>query len=198
MRTALLLLICSPLVSCQTETIEHRHVPAWHLAMGKELPKNSSKDGNTKVVYSTLGGSNSNAVQEYLNSVELEAKDEETGEVTLKAVLPEQLLSQALVCLRDRNWHVLYGQVLSTGAQRYFKGVDEELTYFESYFDTNRLEIAKTMRKMMQSRTFGDTLVHQEGNRIVMYFSPNMLGDFQFKRIEFVKEGELVKLDSIQ
>jgi len=198
MRAALLLLFCSPLANCQTETIEHRHVPAWHIAMGKELPKNSSKEGNAKVVYSTLGGSNSIAVQEYLYSVELEAKDEETGEVTLKAVLPEQLLSQALVCLRDRNWHVLYGQVLSTGAQRYFKSVDEELAYFQSYFDANRLEIAKTMRKMMQSRTFGDTLVRQEGNRILMYFSSNMLGDFQFKRIELVKEGELVKLDSIQ
>ncbi len=198
MRITLLLLICSPLLSCQTETIEHRHIPAWHIAMGKELPKNISKDSSTKVVYSTLGGSNSNAVQEYLNSVELEAKDEDTGEVTLKAVLPEQLLSQALVCLRDRNWHVLYGQVLSTGAQRYFKGIDGELAYFQSYFDTNRLEIAKTMRKMVQSRTFGDTLVNQEGNRIVMYFSPNMIGNFTFKRIEFVKEGELVKLDSIQ
>ncbi len=198
MRVVLFTLIFSLMLGCQTETIEHRHVPAWHLAMGKELPKNSHKDDNTKVVYSTLGGSNSVAVQEYLNSVELEAKDEETGEITLKAVLPEQLLSQALVCLRDRNWHVLYGQILSTGAQRYFTSVDEDLVYFQSYFDSNRLEIAKTMRKMMQSRTFGDTLVHQEGNWIVMYFSPNMLGDFQFKRIEFVKEGELVKLDSIQ
>ncbi len=185
-------------IGCQTETVEYRHVPAWHLAMGKELPKNSTQDDNTKVVYSTLGGTNSRAVQEYLTSIELEEKDELTGEVTLRAVLPEQVLSQALVCLRDRNWHVLYGQILSTSAQRYFKSVDEELSYFETYFDTNRLEIAKTMRKMMQSRTFGDTLVHQEGNRIVMYFTPNMLGDFQFKRIEFVKEGDLVKLDSIQ
>ena len=186
------------LTSCQIEKTEYRNTPSWHLAMGTNLPKNKVLDDGTLVIHEIIGGKNSTAVEEYLSSIEMESKDETTGEVTLHAVLPEHLLSQALVCLRDRKWDILYSQILSKGAQDYFKSIDDELDYFKKYFNTHRLEFAKTMRKMIQSQSFGDTLVQKNERYTTLYFAPNMLGDFKFKRLELIAEGDFLKLNSIQ
>ena len=144
------------LCACKTERTEYRNIPAWHLAMGKKMPKNSDSTVDTKIIYSPIGGTNSIAVQNYLTTIELEKKDEVTGEITLRAILPEQILSQTLVCLRDRKWDILYEQLLSKNAQDYFKAIDLDLIHYKSYFEKNRLEIAKTIRKMLQSKSFGD------------------------------------------
>lgn len=186
------------LASCQIEKTEYRTTPSWHLAMGTRLPKNTILDDGTVVIHEIIGGKNSIAVEEYLSGIEMESKDEITGEITLRAVLPEHLLSQALVCLRDRKWDILYNQILSKGAQEYFKSIDGDLTYFENYFNSYRLEFAKTMRKMIQSQSFGDTLVQKNDPYTTLYFAPNMLGNFKFKRLELITEGDYLKLNSIQ
>lgn len=186
------------LTSCQIDKTEYRTTPSWHLAMGTSLPKNKILDDGTLVIHEIIGGRNSAAVEEYLSGIEMESKDDLTGEITLRAVLPEHLLSQTLVCLRDRKWDILYSQILSRGAQDYFESIDSDLVYFKEYFNTHRLEFAKTMRKMIQSQSFGDTLVQKDDPYTTLYFAPNMLGNFKFKRLELITEDDYLKLNSIQ
>ena len=186
------------LTSCQIDKTEYRTTPSWHLAMGTSLPKNKILDDGTLVIHEIIGGRNSAAVEEYLSGIEMESKDDITGEITLRAVLPEHLLSQTLVCLRDRKWDILYSQILSRGAQDYFESIDSDLVYFKEYFNAHRLEFAKTMRKMIQSQSFGDTLVQKDDPYTTLYFAPNMLGNFKFKRLELITEDDYLKLNSIQ
>lgn len=181
---------------CKTQRIEYHTRPAWHYSMTNSIQNEVVRDDGTIVRYAPIGGSASSAVRKYLDSIELEKVDEITGEVTLHAVLPEHLLTQTLVCLRDRNWDLLYDQILSESAKRYFGERDEGP--FEAFFDGNRRELAKSIRRMIQGKAFGDVFATEKGNLLIHTFSPRMVGNFKFKKITFLRDGEYLKLHSIE
>lgn len=191
------LLVC--LIACETQKVEYHTRSAWQYSMrGNSLQDKVVRDDGTIVKYTVVGGSASQNVQKYLDSIDLETKDKETGQVTLNAVLPEQLLSQILVCLRDRKWDILFEQILSKSAQNYFKSQSDELRLFENFFEVNRRELAKLFQKMIQGRQFGDICVNDTGAFMELTFSPNMVGNFQFRKIILQREGQFLKLHSIE
>ncbi len=162
--------------------------------MANEVVRN---DG-TVVKYVPIGGSTSVAVQEYLDTIALQETDETTGDTTLRAVLPVHVLTQTLVCLRDRDWDLLYDQILSSAAQDYFGSREAGKAEFVAFFETHRNDLAKSMQKMIQGKPFGDVVMKEEGRTIRMSFSPRMVGNFSFRKITFYREGEYLKLHSIE
>jgi hypothetical protein len=189
------LLTCS---SCETQRIEYHTRPAWHYSMTKRMANEVVRNDGTIVKYVPIGGSTSVAVQEYLDTIVLQETDETTGDTTLRAVLPMHVLTQTLVCLRDRTWELLYDQILSSGAQEYFGSRENGKDEFVAFFENNRNDLAKSMQKMIQGKPFGDVMVREEGRTIHLSFSPRMLGNFTFRKITFYREGEYLKLHSIE
>ena len=156
------------------------------------------RDDGTVIKYVPIGGSTSVAVQAYLDGITLEETDEVTGDTTLRAILPMHVLTQTLVCLRDRDWDLLYDQILSRDAQEYFGTRENGREEFVSFFETYRSDLAKSMQKMIQGKAFGDVMVEERGRTILMTFSPRMVGNFKFRKITFFREGEYLKLHSIE
>ena len=156
------------------------------------------RDDGTIVKYVAIGGSKSVAVQKYLDTITLQETDETTGDMTLRAVLPVHVLTQSLVCLRDRDWDLLYDQILSSGAREYFGSRENGKDEFVAFFENHRNDLAKSMQKMIQGKPFGDVMVHEDGRTIRMTFSPRMVGNFKFRKITFYREGEYLKLHSIE
>jgi len=193
------ILLFIQLLGCQTQRIEHHTRSAWHYSMsGGGLKDEYVRDDGTIVKYSVVGGSTSANVQHFLDSIELESKDEVTGEVTMHAILPEQLLTQVLVCLRDRNWDILFKQLLSKNAQAYFESRNDDLQSFQTFFETNRRELAKSMQKMVQGKQFGDTVIRDSGQLVELSFSPNLMGNFRYRKVVLKREEQFLKLHSVE
>ena len=191
----LFLVIC---MGCETNRIEYHTRPAWHYSMTNRNENEVVRNDGTIVKYEAIGGSTSSAVQKYLDTIVLQETNKITGDVTLRAVLPVHVLTQGLVCLRDRDWNLLYEQVLSDGARNYFLRRKNGREEFIEFFEHHRNDLAKTMQKMIQGKPFGDVIVSEDGNIINMSFSSRMLGNFKFKKITLYREGEYLKLHSIE
>jgi hypothetical protein len=166
--------------------------------MTKTIENEVVLSDGTVVKYVPIGGSTSVAVQKYLDTISLQETDETTGDTTLRAVLPMHVLTQTLVCLRDREWELLYDQILSRDAREYFGSRENGNDEFVAFFENHRNDLAKSMQKMIQGKPFGDVMVREEGRTIRMSFSPRMVGNFKFRKITFYREGEYLKLHSIE
>jgi hypothetical protein len=194
----LLIVVFVVTVGCDTQRVEYRNRPFWQQSMANQLPSEGVRDDGTVMKFSTDSSSTTDTVVDYLNTVKLEEKDELTGEITLRAVLPEHLLSQTLTCLRDRDWVLLFEQVLSEQIQSYYNQREFGYEEFEDFFSTNRRDLAMTFQRMIQGRSIGDVIENQKGNKLFLTFSRRVKTKYKFNQITLVRQGEYLKLYSIE
>jgi hypothetical protein len=193
-----ILLIFIAAAGCTTQKIEYRTRPAWHYTMSNTIKNEVTRDDGTLVKYASIGGQNSATVQEYLDSIQLEEVDELTGKLTLRAVLPEHVLSQLLTCLRDRNWDLLFDQILSDEARYYFESRENGIAEFRYFFINNRRDLAKVLQRMIKGNAFGDVKLIDEGSFTKITLASHASGDYKFKKVTLVRESDFLKLYSIE
>jgi len=183
---------------CKTQTTEYRSQPGWQTALSGGNTSGHTRNDGTIVKYSSTNDASSNAIKDYLKTIELQEKDEVTGEVTVRSILPEHVLTHTLTCLRDRNWDLLYEQIISEKSRHYYSQLEDGREKFELFFNTNRRELAKTLQRIHGGKGFGD--VNTQGNRDVIIYelSPKVARDYKYKSVTFVREGQLLKLDLIR
>jgi len=133
-----------------------------------------------------------------LKTIELQEKDEVTGEVTVRSILPEHVLTHTLTCLRDKNWDLLYEQIISEKSRHYYSQLENGREEFELFFSTNRRELAKTLQRIHGGKGFGDVNAQENGNVILYELSTKVARDYKYKSVTFIREGQLLKLDSIR
>jgi hypothetical protein len=166
--------------------------------MGKEMPDEIVREDGTIIRYSIVGGTTSQAVADYLDGIELRTEDEITGEVTLKAILPEHVLEQTLICLRDRDWDLLYEQVLSTATRENYDAKEYGREEFNAFFETYRIDLGKTVQRLLRGKSFGDVMYNTIGDMTIVTFTPGSLGNFKFHTVKLIREGEYLKLAVIE
>ncbi len=195
-RVLLILWLIMP--ACTTQRVEYHKRPAWHYAMDREIPDEVVKEDGTVVKYAPVGGTRSAGVSEYLYGIELRSEDEITGEVTLRAVLPEHVLEQTLICLRDRDWDLLYEQILSTATRENYESKDRGREEFHAFFEKYRKELGKTIQRLLRGKSFGDVTHRTVDDYTIVTFAPGSLGNFKFHTVKLVREGEFLKLAVIE
>ena len=186
------------LIGCETQRVEYHTRPAWHYAMDKQMDDEIIQEDGTIIRYATVGGTQSQAVENYLEGIELRTEDEITGEVTLKAILPEHVLEQTLLCLRDRDWDLLYEQVLSTATRENYEKKEYGREEFIAFFEKHRKELGKTVQRLLRGKAFGDVMHTTVGDLTIVTFTPGSLGNFKFHAVKLVRENEFLKLAVIE
>ncbi len=185
-------------ISCETQTIEYRSRPSWHTSLSGGLPAEHVREDGTIMKFGTAGESSSLAVQKYMDTIVLEEKDEITGEITLRSILPEHVLKHTLTCLRDRHWGVLYEQILSTKTRAYYEDRENGREEFEMYFTKHRRELAKTLQRILGGKGFGDVVVSEQEHELIFTLSPRLRRDYEFTAVSFVRDGQFLKLHTIR
>jgi hypothetical protein len=186
------------LAGCKTQKIEYRTRPTWHNAMNSDLPNQTMQSDGTIIKFASSSKSASNRVNKYLATLKLAETDEVTGKTTLRAVLPTHVFTQALTCLRDRNWELLFEQVISENSKSYYNSLDDELATFNKFLEDNRHEIAKTLQRISKGRSSGDVRIEKNGNKTIYYFSPQVSVNYIFNKVTLIQESQLLKLHSIE
>jgi|TARA_B100000959_G_C14958815_1_gene614876 hypothetical protein len=193
-----ILLIAVLLSGCETQTVEYRSRPSWQTAMSGGNPVNHVRDDGTVVKYSSSNESSSHTIKDYLSTIELQKKDQLTGEVTVRSILPEHVLTHTLTCLRDKNWDVLYEQIISTKSRQYYSQIENGREEFDMFFINNRRELARTLQRIHGGKGFGDMNAFENGDTIIYELSAKAARDYKFKSVTFVREDVYLKLDSIR
>ena len=119
--------------NCKTQTIEYRTRPTWHTALAGGLPSEDIRGDGTIVKFKNANETSSLAYQKYIDSIILEEEDVATGVVTLRAVLPEHVLTHVLTCLRDRSWNLLYNQLISAQMKQHYENLDQGREKFDAF-----------------------------------------------------------------
>jgi hypothetical protein len=193
------ILITALLVTgCGTQTTEYRSNPSWQTALSGGNSVDHVRDDGTVVKFNSANESSSHTIKEYLSTIELQEKDEITGELTVRSILPEHVLTHTLTCLRDRNWDVLYEQVISAKSRQYYSQLENGREEFDIFFITNRRELARTLQRIHGGKGYGDIVSSENGNTIIYELSPKVASDYKFKAVTFVREEQFLKLDSIR
>ncbi|MBC8309575.1 MAG: hypothetical protein ISR75_00625 [Phycisphaerales bacterium] len=186
------------LTGCGTQTTEYRTSPSWQTALSGGNSVDHVRDDGTVVKFNSSNESSSHTIKEYLNTIELQEKDEITGELTVRSILPEHVLNHTLTCLRDRNWDVLYEQIISAKSRQYYSQLENGREEFDMFFITNRRELARTLQRIHGGKGFGDMVASENGNTIIYELSARVASGYKFKAVTFVREDQFLKLDSIR
>jgi len=185
-------------IGCETKTVEYHNRPSWHASLSRDLPSQEVRDDGTVVHYGGLHEKYNKPMQEYLDSVVLEEKNERTGKVTLRALFPEHVLDQTLKCLRDKEWDILFDQIISTKSKEMYLNQENGREEFDSFFATNRRELARTLQRIRKGIGFGDVIIQEDGEVSNYVLSPRIARDYTYRRVSFVREEQFLKLHSIQ
>jgi hypothetical protein len=199
-KETLVLLCCGWLLintGCKQQTVEYRSRPAWQSALTGNLPKEHVRSDGTIMKFQS-GDNQCSALQEYLDTIELEEVDELTGKKTLRAIFPKHVLTHTLTCLRDRTWDLLFEQLVSSEMQEFYNQKENGREEFEVFFSSNRREIAKTLQRILGGSGFGDVTISRNEHEIIHTLSDRVGRDYTFKRVSFVREGEFLRLHSIR
>ena len=195
--TSISVFLGSLVVGCQTETVEYHSRPTWHTSLSGGMPVEQVREDGTIMKYKSSNVM-SKPMQEYLDSIVLEEKDEITGELTLRSIFPEHVIDHTINCLRDKKWDVLFEQIISTETKEYYFKKEDGRAEFETFFSQNRRELAKTLQRIRKGKDFGDVQLRENGDVTIHTLSPRIARDYEFSAISFIREDQFLKLHSIR
>jgi hypothetical protein len=182
---------------CQTETVEYHSRPTWHTALSGGMPVEQVRENGTIMKYKSSNVM-SKPMQEYLDSIVLEEKDELTGKLTLLAIFPEHVIDYTMNCLRDKKWDILFEQIISNENKEYYLKKEDGRAKFETFFTQNRRELARTLQRIRKGKDFGDVQLFEQGAISIHTLSPRIARDYEFSSVSFMREGQFLKLHSIR
>ena len=185
------------ILSCKTQTVEYHSRPTWQTALSGGMPTQQLREDGTILKYSSPNVL-SRPMQEYLDSIVLEEKDDLTGKLTLRAIFPEHVIDHTMTCLRDKNWDVLFEQLISTETRENYLKHEDGRAEFETFFTQNRREIARTLQRIRKGKDFGDVQMYVSGDVTIHKLSPRIARDYMFSTVSFIREEQYLKLHSIQ
>lgn len=188
------------LSGCETQTVEYRHRPAWHTALsgGNRMPSEVTRADGTIMKYSSTNEAHSAVLQEYLDTIVLEEKNDLTGKITLRSILPEHVLTHTLTCLRDRNWELLFEQIISTPMKQHYRSGSHTEEEFITFFNDNRRDLAKTLQRMHGGIGPGEVTSSEHSGVITYVFVPQIARNYKFKSVSFLRENNYLKLHGIR
>jgi hypothetical protein len=88
--------------------------------------------------------------------------------------------------------------VLSTATRENYDAKEYGREEFNAFFETYRIELGKTVQRLLRGKSFGDVMHKTIGDMTIVTFTPGSLGNFKFHTVKLIREGEYLKLAVIE
>ena len=185
--------------ACEPYRIEyHRERPAYYdRYSSKPLPDRVELDDGTIVVY---GKDTDNVFQSDAESNQFKIREtDEEGNVTIRALLPAHVIANALTCLRNGEYELLWDQLIAEQTKMAYQDADEDYEAFERFCREHRVDLARTLNRMLLGIVHHEVAVEQRPDGIIeCRFWPHVGAHFRFKTVEIAQEGFGLKLVMIR
>jgi hypothetical protein len=130
----------------------------------------------------------------------------EDGTVRMQAIMPEQVVANAMRAFREERYGELWDQMVSEGVRRRAAaegGPDEARERFIAWCAKNRSDAMTLLNRMSFAFSANGVVMHRTGgNFLQMTLTPHVMKDFKLRVVEVAfettPEGERVKLAGIR
>ncbi len=188
-------IVIAAVEACDTYRIEYHKRPSYfrRLADGP-MPDRVELEDGTVLVYETrdLSGRPTEGISENTFQLREELED---GSSVLRALIPEHVLANTLNCIRNGEYELLWDQMLSVRTKLAYAERGEGAEEFSAFFQKNRIDLAKTLNRMLDGITSYETVIEDVGDGVtVCRFWPQIAQQYRFKRVAIVREDFMLKL----
>ena len=119
------------LCGCETYRIEYHERPAFYQkASATKLPDRVTLEDGTLIVYNQKDAKG--LAEDVGEEFKIRESDDD-GNVTLRAMLPEHVLSNTLTCIKNREYELLWDQIVSERTKLAYEAQGEGYEEFAAY-----------------------------------------------------------------
>lgn len=116
------------------------------------------------------------------------------GKVTLRAYAPEHVLAHAKQGIRQREYRVLWDQLLAAETRRTYERSGKNFSDFMEFCEVNRPQLMETFNRMGFGLYSSDVIQESMGSDILRYrLHPRLAGQFEFTEFDIVREPDGLK-----
>ena len=185
---------------CEPYRVEYHTRPSYyrHAAVG-DLPDRIEMEDGTVIVYRERG--DEATLEQHMEDQGEPTRfreEHDDGEVELRAFIPQHILANLVMCLRNEEYDLLWDQLLAEETRQAYedRGGFEE---FEDFMVENRRDLLAMLNRMLVGQAMQEVSVRRVENNIMRCeFRPQVRHDFKFRRIDMAYEGSDLKLLTIQ
>lgn len=186
--------------ACRADRVEYHKRPAFYQrASATPLPDEIVLDDGTIIKYRSTQAPGIAGLNPGAKTFQIR-EEHDDGKITLRALLPEHVIANALTCLRNEEYQLMYEQMLAAPTRQAYddQGADVEgggLAAFTGYMRQHRHDLANTLARMTTGFTSQEVKLTNLGDGVTRCsLRPQIAGPFRFKVIDVVKEGGNLKL----
>ena len=198
--TFLMMSACALAGACKPTRVEHHRRPAFYeKASEQKLDEEVVLHDGTVLKFHTTQKRGVVGYKGNDGSKPFQIREEdEKGDITLHALLPEHVLINALACIRNQEYQLMWEQLL---AERTRLDYDEQGGFeaFESFLAKNRHELVATLTRMVAgipSQEVSFTRMDEVVTRCRL--RPQIAEGFRYTTVDVMKEMGELKLATIQ
>lgn len=187
--------------ACQPQRIEHHMRPAFYekAALG-ELPSEVTLEDGTIIKYhsnqaqSTYGRGGDDRYAPLQIREETQTPDGKVI-VTLRALMPEHVLTNALTCVQREEYELMWEQLIAQRTKEAYEEAEQGFEEFAEVFRKHRHDFAATLTRMVSGLPAQEVSMKPIGGGITRCkLRPQIADPFKFKVVDVVKEDQQFKL----
>lgn len=186
---------------CKPERIEYHRRPAIYERASDQPPQDEVvlEDGTiiryrTAVRPGIVGEGGSDGSKPF--QIREEAED---GTITLRALLPEHVLMNALACMRNREYLLMWEQLLSPATREEFENLENGFDGFATFMEKNRHELVSSLTRMVTGIPSHETSITRLSAGVTRCrLRPQVAEGFKFRVVDVVQENGSYLLLQIQ
>jgi len=189
------------LSGCQKYRVETVQRPEFfQKAAEYKLPDQVVLDDGTVVRYTSIRQESSFGRKDEDAGKPFQIREEkEDGEIVLHNKLPEHVLVNALNCVRNQEYQLLWDQLLSEYTKLNYEKEGQGFDQFSAFFAKERHEIAGTLTRMVAGLPHQEVRFDEIGNGVTRcVLRPQVAGPFKYKNVFVMDEGGVLKLGMIR
>ncbi|TVQ50778.1 MAG: hypothetical protein EA377_13945 [Phycisphaerales bacterium] len=193
------------LAACEPYRVEYHRRPSFmHQVADNELPDEVVMRDGTRIVYGSPPGGRSRAPSKPKSDEESggasELREERSdGEITLRGFMPEHLLAHLITCLNNREYDLIYDQLLSEPTRREWEREGRDKDDFANYLERNRRELVRSLTRIYMGINHHDTRIEHLGEGVTdVVLGRRAAEGLKFRRVRMLSEGYSIKLVMIR
>lgn len=172
-----------------THRVEHRRQGGFSAALGGTVPESETLPDGTVVMWDK-GGRREQAPSSGAEPLRTRQENED-GTITLRALLPQDVIANFLTCLRNQEYDLFWDQMVAdaTKEQYELQGLADGREEFTGFCQRNRRELAASLSRMLMGFTRHETLLENRGGGVIrIRLYPQIAEGHQFTYADLIRE----------